>query len=35
MPEYKLRDNLDKLSEVIYFADSFFSLHIDCKNNIF
>ncbi len=35
MPEYELRDNLDRLSEVIYFTDSFLALHIDNKINIF
>ena len=32
MPEYELRDNLDK---VIYFTDSFLALHIDRKGNAF
>lgn len=26
---------LTETSEVIYFTDSFFVLHIDCKNNTF
>lgn len=34
MPEYKLRDNLDRMPEVIYFTDSFLVLHIDYKNNV-
>ena len=35
MPEYKLRDNLDRMPKVIYFTDSFFVLHIGYKYNIF
>ena len=35
MPEYELRDNLDRLPKVIYFTDSFFALHIDRKGNAF
>ena len=31
MPEYELRDNLDRLPKVIYFTDSFLALHIDRK----
>lgn len=33
MPEYELRDNLDRLPKVIYFTDSFLALHIDRKGN--
>ena len=35
MPEYELRDNLDRLPKVIYFTDSFLDLHIDRKGNAF
>lgn len=35
MPEYELRDNLDRLPKVIYFTDSFLALHIDRKGNAF
>ena len=28
MPEYELRDNLDRLPKVIYFTESFLSLNI-------
>ena len=34
MPEYELRDNLDRLPKVIY-TDSFLALHIDRKGNAF
>lgn len=33
MPEYELRDNLDRLPKVIYFTDSFLALHIGRKGN--
>lgn len=35
MPEYELKDNLDRLPEAIYFTDSFLALHIDHKSNTF
>ncbi len=35
MPEYELRDNLDRLPKVTYFTDSFLALHIDRKGNAF
>ena len=28
MPEYELRDNLDRLPKVIYFTESFLNLNI-------
>ena len=31
MPEYELRDNLDRLPKVIYFTDSFLALHMTAK----
>lgn len=35
MTQTILRDNLDRLPEVMYFTDSFLTLHIDCKSNAF
>lgn len=35
MPEYELRDNLDRLPKVIYFTDSFLGFTLDRKGNAF